>query len=101
MMYVVYRCKNRYMELDRQRVRTVDMRLLKIQELDRYSNTPATSSSSSGGVERIEQPLAEGEPGSRGVPRTFMIEVRGDLVNYPCAPGEIVQIMGIVRCIQV
>ena len=87
------------MELDRQKVKTVDMRVIKIQELDRYSSG---SSETHHGIDS-DHPggIPEGDPGTRGVPKTFMIEIRGDLVNYPCAPGDIVQIMGIVRCIQV
>lgn len=70
------RCRNKFLEIQRNLVSTIPYQRIKLQELD----------------DRVDD--------SARIPKTFEIEARGDLVNL-CRVGDIVTVVGIVKTFQV
>lgn len=66
------------MELQRQSITTIPFQRVKLQELDDYEESES--------VVRV--------------PRTFEVEVRGDLVNL-CQVGDMVKVIGIIKTMQI
>lgn len=100
---MIYRCGSRNMILDRLQSRTIDSRYVKLQEIDNYSysNNQNMNNLYFDFSQDYNNQLIETNVTSRGVPRTLEIEIRGDLVNYNCITGDIIQIIGIVKSVQV
>lgn len=68
------KCRNKWLDFQRTGVMASDYQRIKIQEIDAL------------------------EEAAR-VPRTFDVEVRGDLVNI-CIPGDVLRVVGVVKAMQ-
>jgi DNA replicative helicase MCM subunit Mcm2 (Cdc46/Mcm family) len=75
------RCKNKYLEFNRQTVETTDYQRIKLTESESFS-------------EHVTE-----ESNSR-IPRTVDIELRHSLVNT-CIVGDVITVVGVVKAMQV
>lgn len=85
------RCNNKYLELDRNSVKTGDYQRVKLTELDEIAQPDFA-----GGDSEAVAAMAS----AARVPRTLEVEVRDTLVNT-CVPGDLLCIVGVVKTVQV
>jgi hypothetical protein len=102
---LLFRCYNKYLELDRSSVQTSDYQRVKLTELDevmqsdeQLSNLNGSSGGSGNGVS--DRTMAAVAFAATRVPRTLEVEMRDTLVNT-CVAGDLLCIVGIVKTVQV
>ena len=98
-----YRCRNKYLEFDRNSAVMTDSQLVKIQELNESEEW--TERGGEGGVhDTLLDSSGDGQEdpfAAARVPRTFEMELRGGDLVETCAPGDAVLAVGIVKSVQV
>ena len=85
------RCNNKYLELDRNSVKTGDYQRVKLTELDEIAQPEISAG---------DNEAAAAMATAARVPRTLEVEVRDTLVNT-CVPGDLLCIVGVVKTVQV
>lgn len=85
------RCNNKYLELDRNSVKTGDYQRVKLTELDEIAQPEISTG---------DNEAAAAMASAARVPRTLEVEVRDTLVNT-CVPGDLLCIVGVVKTVQV